>query len=124
MHIFKTKLFDRWAKDEGLTDQALAAAVCEMNSGLVDAALGGNVYKKRVAKPGKGKSGSYRTLLAIKLQDKAFFLYGFSKNQRANISSKELIALKRLAAELLGYSETQLAKAIDKGELSKVEDNE
>lgn len=124
MQIFKTKLFNRWAKDEGLTDQVLAAAVSEINSGLVDAALGGNVYKKRVAKPGKGKSGSYRTLLAIKLQDKAFFLYGFSKNQRSNLSSKELVALKRLASELLGYSEDQLTKAIDIGEISEVEYNE
>jgi hypothetical protein len=95
-----------------------------MNSGLVDAMLGGNVYKKRVAKPGQGKSGSYRTILAFKLKDKAFFMYGFSKNQRANISSKELVVLKRLASELLGYSELQLNKAVEKGELIEVEDSE
>lgn len=124
MRIFKTKLFDRWANKEALPDKALVTAVAEMNSGLVDAMLGGNVYKKRVAKPGQGKSGSYRTILAFKLKDKAFFMYGFSKNQRANISSKELVVLKRLASELLGYSELQLNKAVEKGELIEVEDSE
>jgi len=124
MRIFKTRLFDRWSKTETLPDKALIIAVAEMNSGLVDAALGGNVYKKRVARPGQGKSGSYRTILAFRLKDKAFFIYGFSKNQRANISSKELVALKRLASELLGYSEPQLKKALENGELIEVEDNE
>jgi hypothetical protein len=124
MQIFKTKLFARWAKDEGLTDQSLVAAVKEMNSGLVDAILGGNVYKKRIAKAGKGKSGSYRTLLAIKFQDKAFFLYGFSKNQRSNVSPKELLALKRLASELFSYNESQIKKAVDICELYEVNENE
>lgn len=124
MRIFKTRLFDRWAKTEDLPDKSLVKAVEEMNSGLVDAELGGHVYKKRVARPGQGKSGSFRTILAFKLKDKAFFMYGFSKNQRSNVTSKELVALKRLASELLGYSEAQLKKAIENGELIEVEDNE
>lgn len=124
MRIFKTRRFDRWAKTEDLPDKSLAKAVEEMNSGLVDAVLGGDVYKKRVARPGQGKSGSYRTILAFRLKDKAFFMYGFSKNQRANITSKELVALKRLASELLSYSDPQLKKAIENGELIEVEDNE
>lgn len=78
MQIFKTRLFDRWANTEGVSDQALMKAAAEINEGLVDAALGGNVYKKRVAKPGQGKSGGYRTILAFKIKDKAFFMYGFA----------------------------------------------
>lgn len=55
------------------------------------------MVKKRVAVGGRGKSGGVRTLLAYKVDDKAFFVYGFAKNARANISANELKALKRLA---------------------------
>ena len=48
MQIYKTKLFNRWAEKEGLMDTALEAAVEELAKGLVDADLGGHVYKKRV----------------------------------------------------------------------------
>ena len=64
MRILKTRMFDRWANSEGLTDQVLAGAVSEMEQGLVDATLGGHVYKKRVALPGHGKRGGSRTLIA------------------------------------------------------------
>jgi len=45
MRFFKTKLFGRWAEKEGLEDEALRTAVAELESGLVDADLGGHVYK-------------------------------------------------------------------------------
>ena len=52
-----------------------------------------------------------------------FFIYGFPKNERDNIESDELKALRLLAKELLGYSEQSLAKAIEAGELIEVSDN-
>ncbi len=68
-----------------INDGALASAVIEMKYGLIDAKLGGQVVKKRVALPGRGKRGSSRTLVAFKQGDKAFFIYGFAKNERANV---------------------------------------
>lgn len=121
MRIFKTKAFSKWSDGERLSDSDLAAAVQEMEQGLIDAILGGNVYKKRVAVGNKGKSGGVRTLLAFKLNDKAFFLYGFTKKQRANVNTKELKALKLLAAELLAYSDRSLMQAINAGELIEIE---
>lgn len=123
MQTFKIKWFSRWAENEGLTDTVLLSAVSEMNSGLIDANLGGNVYKKRVAKLGQGKSGSTRTILAFKKKDKAFFIYGFAKNIKDNISKKELQALKLLASELLNYNDDELKTAIKKGEIIEVKDN-
>ncbi len=82
--------------------------------------LGGNLYKKRVAAPGKGKSGSYRTLLAFRSKDRVFFIYGFPKSSRDNINDKEERALKALAKELLGYDETAIEKATKAGEIRKV----
>jgi hypothetical protein len=124
MQAFKVKAFAKWASGEGLSDGALASAVVEMEQGLIDARLGGQVIKKRVALPGRGKRGSTRTLVAFKQGDKAFFIYGFAKNERANVSDKELRALKMLAKELLNYAAPVLAKAMKAGELIEIEVND
>jgi hypothetical protein len=92
--------------------------------GLIDADLGGNVIKKRVALPGRGKSGGARTLLAYKQGNTAFFIYGFTKNERDNINDQELKALKRLAAIQLAFSPAQLALALEAGKLTKVTDHD
>ncbi|WP_189536733.1 type II toxin-antitoxin system RelE/ParE family toxin [Paludibacterium paludis] len=120
MHIYKTRQFGKWAGKEGLSDSVLAAAVAEMERGLIDADLGGHVVKKRVALPGRGKSGGARTLLAYRLADRAFFVYGFAKNERDNIDDKELKALKLLASTLLRWTEQQLAHALEEGALLPV----
>jgi hypothetical protein len=122
MQAFKTKWFAKWAASQRLTDEALNIAVAEMEHGLVDAELGGCVVKKRVALPGHGKR-SARTLLAFRRGDKAFFIYGFAKNERANIGVRELKALKLLAREVLSYKESVLAKAIRAGELIEVQED-
>ncbi len=123
MRVFKNKAFSKWATKEGLDDQVLWLAVDEMERGLIDAHLGGHVFKKRVAIRGRGKSGGVRTLLAYRIADKAFFMYGFAKNTRANINIDELKALKYLASELLAYSNKQLDEAVKHGELIEVEND-
>lgn len=124
MRIFKNKAFNKWAAREGLKDNALRAAVDEIACGLVDADLGGYVMKKRVALGGHGKSGGARTLVVYQLGKRAFFVYGFAKNTRANINAVELRALKYLARELLSYSDEVLQQAVEYGELVEVESNE
>jgi hypothetical protein len=79
------------------------------------------VYKKRVALAGRGKSGGARTLVAFKRDDQAFFIYGFAKSQRSDISAKEKQALKRMARELFGYSDKQLRQALNHGTLIEIE---
>lgn len=106
------------------TYAALKKAVEEINNGLVDAYLGGNVYKKRIAVQGRGKSGGVRTLIALRIKDKAFFMYGFAKKQRDNINDKELKALKTMASESLGYSDNVLADLVKQGKFIEVEDDE
>ncbi len=124
MRAFKTRWFHKWAITEGLTDESLQAAVSEMNNGLIDADLGRHVFKKRVALLGRGKSGGARTLVALKKDDRVFFIYGFTKNNRANISDKELKILQRLAVELLGYSDRAIDQALSATELVEVIDND
>ena len=118
--VFRTRTFTRWMRKVGLTDDALCEAVSEMAQGLVDADLGGQVVKKRVALPGQGKRGGARTIVATKQSDRWFFLYGFGKNERANIDRDELKVLREVAKELLGFSERQLLTALSTGEIVEV----
>lgn len=124
MRIFKTRWFNKWANKEWLGDEAIRQAVEELRAGLIDADLGGHVYKKRIALPGQGKRGGVRTLLAFKVDERAFFMYGFAKNERENIAEDELRALKAYARELLGYSEAALEKALTAKVFFEVNGNE
>lgn len=120
MRVFKTKTFERWAGKAGVTDGALLNAVAQMERGLIDADLCGNVFKQRVAMPGRGKSGSTRTIVATRFAGMLLFLYGFEKNERDNISGKELEMFKRVAEVLLGLERSALAKALERGELKEL----
>lgn len=118
--VLKTRHFHRWARKAGLSDKALAEAVIEMVNGLIDADLGGGIVKKRIALPGHGKRGSTRTLLATNRGDRWVFVFGFEKNDRANVSARELEALRLLAGDLLALSPEQVGEAIDSGYLLEV----
>lgn len=124
MRVFKTKVFDRWATRERVSDAVLGQAIQEIEADLLDVDLGGHVYKKRIRLPGRGKRGGARTLVAFRSGRRAFFMYGFAKNERANIDDQTLKALRLLAKELLGYSPQRLSKAIDAGELIEVLNDE
>ncbi len=124
MRLFYTREFSRAVMDYDLGESALLNAAKEVNSGLWDASLGGHVYKKRLAVGGRGKRGGIRALIAFKRNDRVIFIYGFRKNQRANITLRESIALKRMATELLGYKHKQLDAALKYGELIEIEVNQ
>lgn len=119
--ILKTRHFARWARKSGLADSLLDEAVLEIERGLLEADLGGGIVKKRIALPGRGKRGSIRTLLATNRNDRWFFVFGFEKNKRANISDNELESLKKLAKHLLGLTAAQITTAIEEGALVEVE---
>ena len=100
--VFRTRTFSRWSRRIGLSDDALCEAIEEMARAAIDADLGGHVVKKRVAIQGHGKRGGARTLIATRLADRWFFVYGFRKNERENVTEPELKALQGLAKAQLG----------------------
>ena len=87
--VFATRVFDKWCRKERIADRALWDAVNRADLGLIEANLKGSLIELRVARGGAGKSGGYRIILAYKVRDRAFFLYGFSKNDRAIIGEEE-----------------------------------
>lgn len=112
MRIFKNKAFARFARKADLLDAALCRAIRDAERGLIGADLGSGVIKQRVARPGQGKSGGFRTIIVYKPRLRAFFIHGFAKNERDNISKDELAAIRKLASELLAYNDEAIARTI------------
>lgn len=120
MRVFEIREFSKWAAREGVADNVLWQVVAEMERGLVDVNLGGQVFKKRVALRNRGKSSGIRTLIACRMSSTAVFIYGFSKNVKDNIKADELQALKASAGVLLGYDNEELIRTLKAGELIEV----
>lgn len=110
----------RWKEKHGLSDQALVKAIAEMEQGLIDADLGGSVLKKRVALPGRAKRGGVRVIVATKKVDCWVYLYGFEKNERDNISDRELKIFQEMAGDLLKLNDRQVDLALSEGEFVEV----
>jgi len=102
----------------------LKEAVLEIEKGLYEANLGSGLYKKRIAMRGKGKSGGYRTLIACKLQDRAFFLYGFAKSERANITDSEEKIYRKLSKDLLEMDMKSVEKLLKNGKFIEVKQHD
>jgi hypothetical protein len=124
MKLYKTSQFNRWTKKNNLEDADLGNAAREMAEGLYDADLGGGLFKKRIARSGQGKSGGFRTMIASNREDRWFFLYGFAKNERSNISKKEQEAPKKLAGDLLYATPETIEAMVQNNTLTKVDCNE
>lgn len=91
-----------------------------MESGLVDADLGGHFFKKRVSRPGSGKSGGFRTLLSARIGSRCVFLHGFSKSDKANITQEEKKALQFAGKVFHELASDRLSKAVQSGVLLEV----
>jgi hypothetical protein len=122
--ILATRSFSRWMRKNKVSHADLIAATQEMASGLIDADLGGHVIKKRLALQGRGKSSGARTIVATKFGRRWIYLFGFEKNDRANIDNGELKALQELAKTLLEFNATETSLAIDAGDLIELNGDE
>ena len=118
--IYKTKWFMRFARKEKIGDSALLNAVTRAEKGQVDADLGGGVIKQRIARRGRGKSGGYRTIILFRQGERAVFIYGFAKSERANINADEEKQFKEAARHVLALTEKQLAALVEERDFVEV----
>ncbi|PZR87278.1 MAG: hypothetical protein DI537_26640 [Stutzerimonas stutzeri] len=124
MRIFKTKWVARFVRRERINDASLKEAIERAERGIIDADLGGGLIKQRVARPGRGRSGGFRMIVAYRTEERAFFLYGFAKNERDNIDDSELQTLRDIAAELLAQDNAALDAGVSAGRLQEIENGE
>ncbi len=121
MRIFKNAWFEKFARKEKISDGALCEAVARAEKGLIDADLGGGLLKQRVARPGAGKSGGYRTLIFFRAETRAIFAFGFAKSDRANLDADEEAVFKKAAKLALAFSEEQMDAEVAAGRLTEVQ---
>ncbi|MFA6968481.1 type II toxin-antitoxin system RelE/ParE family toxin [Bosea sp. (in: a-proteobacteria)] len=119
--VYKFKPFARYARRAGISDAMLCRAAQEIEAGRVDADLGGGVVKQRVARDGEGRSGGFRTIVLFRVGTSLFFIRGFAKNERDNITAVELTLLKQASAVTLSLPPAAIQKAIAAGEIIEID---
>ena len=113
---------ERFSSKNKISDEDLKKAITQIESGTIDADLGSGIIKQRIARKGQGKSGGYRSIIAFKKDDKAFFVYGFAKTDRGNIDKEELSAFKKAAKELLNLSDDYIDKLLKNKKLVEIKE--
>ncbi len=121
MRVYKLKAFARFQRREQIADRALWNAVKSAEDELVDADLGGGLIKQRVARPGQGKSGGIRTIIAYRRGNRAVFLYGFAKSERENLNDDELTYWQRVGRAYLALADDAMDAATAGDELIEVD---
>ncbi|WP_336173690.1 type II toxin-antitoxin system RelE/ParE family toxin [Ensifer sp. MJa1] len=111
--------FEDWAAEYNVTDAMLCKTAKEIEAGLVeaglvDARLGGFLFKKRVAAPGRGKRGSCRTIVGHRQGDRLIFVHGFAKNETENITKKEKEVIRKLCDVYMLADHKKLSEMIEK----------
>jgi hypothetical protein len=120
MRIYKNAWFAKFARKEKIDDDALCDAVRRAELGLVDVDLGDGLLKQRVAREGQGKSGGFRTLIFFRQAERAIFVSGFAKNDKANLNALELAELKKAAKQALAVTQDQMDAAVQIGRMIEV----
>jgi hypothetical protein len=77
-----------------------------------------------VARPGQGRSGGYRVLIAYRAKARAVFLFGFAKSAQANIEDDELATLREIASGWLKAEDVALDRALAQGAIQEVNHEE
>lgn len=126
MRVFKEADFARWARKERIPDKVFCQAAQEVVAGNVEADLGNWLFKKRVARPGGGKSGGWRMIVGYRKRggDRLVFLFGFAKNEAATLSEAGHKALATLARGYIQATDKALKELLEEGELVEVKCDE
>ena len=112
--------FRRFARKARISDEALLEVVRRIESGQVDADLGGGVVKMRVARSGQGRSGGFRVIVLLKMGTRIIFMYGFAKAAKSNLNEAELEAFRNAAQELLALSDAQFQILLNDGTFERI----
>ncbi len=124
MAIYKLKKFTKWQLDNSIKDSQLLEVIQEINESPKIGSLGKFLYKKRIGNESAGKRSGHRVIVAAKIEQNYFFMYGFQKNEKDNLEEKELKIFKELAKDYVSYSLYQLEIALKAGELQQLQEQE
>jgi len=125
MRVFMLPQVTRLLRKERLPETALCQTARDIVAGTFDAGeadLGGGLFKKRVARPGGGKRGGYRMIVAYRPPgaDRVLFAYAFAKNVASTLTPQGQAALSTAAAAFLGANDRQVSALCDAGDIKEV----
>ena len=124
MRIFKNKWFTKFAKKERISDKKLCDMIKDLENGVIDVDYGNGVIKQRLARQNQGKSGGYRCIILFRIKERAFFMYGFPKNERDNISPEDEQVFKDLSHQMFCFSDEDIELMLGSGVLVEVNYND
>ena len=115
-------------RNERLAPISLCPVAREVLAGTLgagEADLGDGLFKKRLARPGRGKSGGYRMIIAYRppQTDRVLFAYAFAKNAASTLTAHGHAALAKAAAGLIQANDQQVAALLATGDVHGVECN-
>jgi hypothetical protein len=125
MRVFLVPQVARLMRKERLPDAVLCRPAREVWAGMLgagEANLGGGLFKKRIARPGGGKSGGYRVIVAYRQPktERVLFIYAFAKNAASTLTPQGHEALARVAAAFLAADDRQIAMLLASGDVGEV----
>lgn len=113
--------FAKFVKRERISEATLVDAIDRVERGLIDADLGGDLLKLRLPRPGQGRSGGYRTVVACRVGETAYFILGFAKADLDNVGDAMLVDLRRTARGFLDLTEGELDQMKAEGRITEIE---
>jgi hypothetical protein len=125
VRVFAVPQVTRLLRKERLPDAALCAVAREVVAGRLgagEADLGDGLWKKRLARPGAGKSGGYRAVVAYRRarSDRVLFAFLFAKNAASTLTLAGHEALAKAAAAFVCATDAQLGALLEAGDVRKV----
>lgn len=125
MRVFALPQVARLLRKERLPDAILCRVAREVVDGVLgtgEADLGGGLFKKRVARPGSGKSGGYRAIVAYRRprEERVLFAYAFAKNAASTLTAAGQEALSVTAGAFTAATDAQLGALLEAGEVREV----
>jgi hypothetical protein len=125
VRVFAVPQVTRLLRKERLPDAALCAVAREVVEGRLgagEADLGDGLWKKRLARPGSGKSGGYRAVVAYRRprSDRVLFAFLFAKSAASTLTPAGHEALARTAAAFIGATEAQLEALLEAEDVREV----
>jgi hypothetical protein len=125
MRVYLVPQVARLVRKERLPEVALCRTAREVLAGTLgagEADLGGGLFKKRIARPGGGKSGGYRVIVAYRQPktERVLFTYAFAKNAASTLTPQGHEALAKAAAAFIAADDRHVAGLLASGDIGEV----
>lgn len=120
MRVFKTKWFKRFLKKESISEEKINQTIQDILEGKIDGDYRRGLVKQRLARDNQGKSGGYRIIVLFKVKHRMFFVFGFAKSNRENVTSIEEESFRKLASYYFALSDKELEMLLLNHELTEI----